>query len=70
MTSKNRFIVGKNLIKGGEGSKMIKKNRTSFMHDPLLYGYIFIYTVTCMYHTLGGTLTIYYDKKPKHNKQP
>ena len=31
---------------------------------------VLIYTVSCMYHTLGGTLTIYYDKKPKHNKQP
>ena len=34
MTPKNWIIEGKNRIKGGRGSKMTQKNRTSFMHDP------------------------------------
>ena len=34
MTPKNRIIEGKNQIKGGGGSKMTQKNRTSFMNDP------------------------------------
>ena len=29
------IIEGKNRIKGGRGSKMTQKNRTSFMNDPL-----------------------------------
>ena len=36
MTPKNRIVEDKNRIKGGKGgSKMIQKNRTSFMYDPL-----------------------------------
>ena len=36
MTPKIRIIEGKNRIKGGGGSKMTPKNRTSFMNAPYL----------------------------------
>jgi hypothetical protein len=35
MTPKSRIIDGKNRIRGEGGSKVTKKNRTSFMYDPL-----------------------------------